>query len=389
MISRPVMPIQPDKNQGLIDQLTTQQQTKFTGQLEIRAPEGRQWNLYFCVGHLVWVTTEKHIVRRLYRHASQECQKISLPMLTVREQDGFEYGWDYHVIKILILRKILTKEQAQVIITHIITEVLFDILQYEIKGFTTYKSLPNAKLETGTDMLTLLKTDQILIQLKAMWQVWQKAGLQHLSPNLAPVLDQLKELEQQTSPRVYQTLKKLVDGQHTFRDLASSTKQQQKQVVLSLIPFIKKGLIKLVDCPDLPRPEPKVQAERTQVLRRKTDQATIACVDDSDQICFQMQRIIDQFGCQFIGIQDPIRALTTLVDKKPDLVFLDLVMPVANGYEICSQLRRISALQQTPIIILTGGIIDRIRAKMVGASDCMTKPVDEQKVREMIQKHLY
>ncbi len=90
-------------------------------------------------------------------------------------------------------------------------------------------------------------------------------------------------------------------------------------------------------------------------------------------------------------MNDALRAIATLLARKPDLIFLDLVMPNANGYEICSQLRRLSFFQNTPIVILTGndGIIDRVRAKMVGATDFISKPIDASVVLEVIRKHLH
>ncbi len=43
-----------------------------------------------------------------------------------------------------------------------------------------------------------------------------------------------------------------------------------------------------------------------------------------------------------------------IIEAKADLIFLDLIMPIANGYEICTQLRRAVIFENTPIIILTG-----------------------------------
>jgi chemotaxis family two-component system response regulator PixG len=66
------------------------------------------------------------------------------------------------------------------------------------------------------------------------------------------------------------------------------------------------------------------------------------------------------------------------------------MMPCTNGYELCAQLRRISLFNQTPIIILTGsdGIFDRTRAKVVGSTDFITKPIVADKVMGILRKYL-
>ena len=64
----------------------------------------------------------------------------------------------------------------------------------------------------------------------------------------------------------------------------------------------------------------------------------------------------------------------------------DLVMPIANGYEVCSQIRRISSLKEIPVIIVTSndGIADRVRARLVGASGFLGKPIDPDKFPDQI-----
>ena len=100
-----------------------------------------------------------------------------------------------------------------------------------------------------------------------------------------------------------------------------------------------------------------------------------------------MEHIVTEAGYQFMSIRDPLKALPQLIKRKPDVIFLDLVMPIVNGYEICSQIRRISALNETPIIILTSndGMIDRLRSKMVGANGFLPKPIDQEKLLSKIK----
>ncbi|NJM00580.1 MAG: response regulator, partial [Synechococcaceae cyanobacterium SM2_3_2] len=76
--------------------------------------------------------------------------------------------------------------------------------------------------------------------------------------------------------------------------------------------------------------------------------------------------------------------------SKPVLIFLDLLMPHTNGYELCASLRRTTLFRDVPIIILTGqdGIVDRVRAKLVGASEFLSKPPDKARVESIIRKYL-
>jgi chemotaxis family two-component system response regulator PixG len=73
-----------------------------------------------------------------------------------------------------------------------------------------------------------------------------------------------------------------------------------------------------------------------------------------------------------------------------ELIFLDLVMPNTNGYELCSFLRKSSTFENTPIVILTGhdGVVDRVRAMMAGSSDFMSKPPEADKVLQVVRKYL-
>ncbi|MEM9091089.1 MAG: response regulator [Cyanobacteria bacterium P01_F01_bin.53] len=116
----------------------------------------------------------------------------------------------------------------------------------------------------------------------------------------------------------------------------------------------------------------------------------IIYIDDSPADSQSMSEIIEGLGYQYTNIPDPIQALPLLLEIKPKLIFLDLVMPVANGYEVCAQIRRISAFKNTPIIIVTSndGIADRVRARLVGASGFLGKPIQLKKVAKVLTKHL-
>ncbi|OYE00982.1 response regulator [Nostoc sp. 'Peltigera membranacea cyanobiont' 232] len=116
----------------------------------------------------------------------------------------------------------------------------------------------------------------------------------------------------------------------------------------------------------------------------------VACVDDSPMICRSLEEILTHQGYRFVGIQESLTAVLNLIKTKPDFIFLDLLMPKVNGYEICSQIRKTPSLKNVPVVILTGkdGIVDRMRAKLVGATDFLGKPVEAEKVLNVLHKYL-
>jgi twitching motility two-component system response regulator PilG len=116
----------------------------------------------------------------------------------------------------------------------------------------------------------------------------------------------------------------------------------------------------------------------------------IACIDDSKTVQRNVRLILEAAGYQAIELMDPTRALTTLVRQKPSLILLDISMPGIDGYELCRMLRSTAFLKETPIIMLTGrdGVVDRLRARMVGANDYLTKPCEANQMLALIQKHL-
>jgi chemotaxis family two-component system response regulator PixG len=61
-------------------------------------------------------------------------------------------------------------------------------------------------------------------------------------------------------------------------------------------------------------------------------------------------------------------------------------MPIVNGYELCSQIRRVSSLKDLPIVMLTSqdGIVDRVRAKVVKASAFLPKPIEPTKLLQTV-----
>lgn len=375
---------------SLTQQLAAQSQGKLTGRLEVKETGGRQWDLYFCVGRLVWATNNFHSIRQFKRYLARHCPKIKFETLIIPTSAKFS-SWPYQVLWVLEKRQKISKQQAAEIITDIVTEELFDLLQQSSRGGLTYTCYEKSTLEMMRMQLTVVNLRAAFGQAKKNWQAWVKAGFGTVSPNLAPTLKNPQALQQKITPKAYAALAKKLKSKRTFRELAQLTQQDPDRLLKSLAPYIRQKWIELVQLPDLPRPtkiEPK-QPSRSPTPKAQPKQL-IACLDDDPQIRQLMERILVHAGYRALTISDSMQAIPVLLEQKPELLFLDLVMPVANGYEVCTQLRRISALKDMPIVILTGndGMIDRMRAKMVKASGFLTKPINSQKVVTTIRKYL-
>lgn len=278
----------------------------------------------------------------------------------------------------------LSREEASKVIRSITVEVLCDVAQaqhvtYQVKSDTT----PSTKL-------TLIDAEQAVAEAHKVWENWKTARIADRSPNSVPIIRQPQQLQEKTSQSVYQVLSRLLDGQQSLRDLSVKMKRDVTEVTRSLLPYIQLGLIELTEVPDLPGPNiPKTPSDVTPSPPEL--RPLIACIDDSPFICQSMSKVLTQASYRFVAVNDPLRAIAVLLARKPDLIFLDLVMPNANGYEICGQLRKLSFFRDTPIVILTGhdGIVDRVRAKLVGASEFLSKPANADAILDVIRKHLH
>lgn len=278
-----------------------------------------------------------------------------------------------------------------------IAELLFDLAQEA--NFTTITcndgECPALWSDRNQEIIldapiSLTSIDLSLTTTEESWHSWSQTGLARFSPNLAPILRQPKQLQKIVSPAAYENFVKLINGKRTLRDLALKMKQDVLSLSHYLLRYVLVGIIELIEIPDLSLKVSQIKND-LMVQPAKTIAPLIACVDDSRQICKMVEGIITANDMRFLGIQDPIKILPTLIEQKPDLIFLDLIMPITSGYEICCQLRRVPVFANTPIIILTSndGIFDRVRSKVAGSTDFMSKPIAADKMMAVVHKYLH
>jgi len=362
-----------------------------TGELILTNANG-EGKLHLLSGRLLFATDGFHPVRRWKRNIRQFCPKWQ-PDFSKIENNLL---WEYELLHQGVRDKTLQVNEAKTVIRAIAKEVFFNIACGNQWQFH-WQSESSSETELSLSLsLSYLEVEPTLIKTAKMHREWCTAGLSKLSPILAPIL--IKPLD----PKTIFGMGKYLKGQLTLWDLALGMNQSVHQITCQLIPLVKKRLIQFKVICDLPLPfEHKKQIEvklKTQIetisqepiIKAPVSKGLIACVDDSPLIFEVLRNIIEPNGYELLCIQEPMRGFGQLIERKPDLIFLDLIMPTANGYSVCKFLRKTTIFEKTPIIILSSRdtLIDRNRAKLVGASDFLGKPPDQDKTLAILDKYL-
>ncbi|TFI54239.1 response regulator [Mastigocladus laminosus UU774] len=369
----------------LIDEFNTCIQLQYNGELKIKNINGKVYTFFYRLGRIVWATGGEHPFRRWHRQMEQYCPQIDIAQMRSQFMDLSIDYWDYQILETLYSQQKINREKVNAITENTINELLFDVIQEAKHSEIHYERQQQVILNSPMSFTNVLMALQ---EMQELWQAWSAAGLAKFSPNLAPVVCQPEQLQQQVNLQIYQTFTSVMTGKDTLRDLAIKLKQNVLPVTRSLLPFILKGVIKLIEVPDLPM----LQEVHSKLNSSSVPKSPlIACIDDSPQVCQMLEQILVKNGFRCLIIQDSIQALPNLIQNKPEIIFLDLMMPVINGYEMCTQIRRISAFTNTPIIILTShdGLLDRIRTKVIGATEFMPKPITVDKIMGVIRKYIH
>ncbi len=113
----------------------------------------------------------------------------------------------------------------------------------------------------------------------------------------------------------------------------------------------------------------------------------ILVVDDEPFILRSLLFILKKEGYQVASATDGEEALAQIAREKPDLVFLDVMMPKKDGYEVCRILKGDPALSGIYVILLTakGQTRDREKGIDVGADEYITKPFSPSMVVEKVR----
>ena len=102
----------------------------------------------------------------------------------------------------------------------------------------------------------------------------------------------------------------------------------------------------------------------------------VLVIDDSKTIRRTAETLLSKEGCTVYTAVDGFDALAKIADYRPDIIFVDIMMPRLDGYQTCSLIKNNRSFRDTPVIMLSSkdGLFDRARGRIVGSEHYLTKP---------------
>lgn len=133
-------------------------------------------------------------------------------------------------------------------------------------------------------------------------------------------------------------------------------------------------------------PTPRVDAA-TAIGFPKARRALV--VDDSITVRKQLELELGASNIHVDSAETGETGLDLMGKNYYDIIFLDVMLPGADGYQVCKHIKKNPLLKQIPVVMLTSksSPFDRVRGSLAGCDTYLTKPVDYQEFRQVLEKY--
>ena len=120
------------------------------------------------------------------------------------------------------------------------------------------------------------------------------------------------------------------------------------------------------------------------------DGLKVMVIDDSKTIRRTAETLLKKMGCEVITATDGFEALAKIADQRPNIIFVDIMMPRLDGYQTTALIKNNKMFKKTPVIMLSSkdGLFDRARGRIVGSEQYLTKPFTKEELLGAIKKHV-
>lgn len=120
------------------------------------------------------------------------------------------------------------------------------------------------------------------------------------------------------------------------------------------------------------------------------DQKKILIADDNENIRDALTYLLEDEGYELLLAKDGADTLRKVRERKPDILFLDIMMPEINGYDVCRTIKNDPDLKSIYVIMLTakGQVAEQERGKEVGADEYIVKPFSPMEILTRVKSLL-
>ncbi len=131
------------------------------------------------------------------------------------------------------------------------------------------------------------------------------------------------------------------------------------------------------------------RTEQVAELNDDLNGLKVMIIDDSATIRRSAETMLSKEGCTVETAVDGFEALAKIAHMKPQLIFVDIMMPRLDGYQTCAIIKNNDNFKSTPVIMLTSkdGLFDKARGRVVGSDQYLTKPFTRDELLSAVRRH--
>ncbi len=116
----------------------------------------------------------------------------------------------------------------------------------------------------------------------------------------------------------------------------------------------------------------------------------VMVIDDSKTIRRTAETLLKREGYDVVTATDGYESLSKIADERPDIIFIDIMMPRLDGYQTCALIKNNREFRNTPVIMLSSkdGLFDKARGRIVGSEQYLTKPFTKDDLLGAIRRYV-
>ncbi|MEM9803936.1 MAG: response regulator [Cyanobacteria bacterium P01_D01_bin.56] len=180
-----------------------------------------------------------------------------------------------------------------------------------------------------------------------------------------------------------------VDGQRSLADIAQHIGTDPLELAHGYFHFVQMGWLTFKHIRETQTVNKRNESTIPPSGLSSESLPTILSVDDSAIVQAMIKRAIGEHYNLLLA-NNAMDALNLLNQHNVDLLLLDVTMPDIDGLELCRTIRNIGKFRDLPVIMLTAkdGMFNKIKGQMAGSTQYLTKPIDRQKLFDVLKKYL-